>query len=117
MVTGMKYRSAAALLLEQARGELSAGDTRQASEKGWGAAAQAVKAVAESRGWRHRTHAALFNAVDRLAEESGSDDLNSLFHVASNLHSNFYEDCLSPRMARVGLDRVEEFVALLAEVE
>ena len=117
MTTETKYRSAATQLLEQARRELVAGDVRQASEKGWGAAAQAVKAVAERRGWRHKTHAALFNAVDRLAEEANSDHVNSLFHVAGNLHSNFYEDCLSPRMVRVGLDRVAEFVALVAELE
>ena len=117
MTTGTDYRVAATQLLAQARQEFSKGDVRQASEKGWGAAAQAVKAAAETRGWTHRSHAALFNAVDRLSEEANSDDLNSLFHVASNLHSNFYENCLSPRMVRVGLDRVAEFVALLDEME
>ena len=116
MTTETEYRSAATKLLQQARQELAQGDVRQASEKGWGAAAQAVKAVAEGRGWQHKTHAALFNAVDRLAEEADSDYLNSLFHVAGNLHSNFYEDCLSPRMVRVGLDQVAKFVELLAEV-
>ena len=43
------YRDSAADLLEQARTELAAGDVRQASEKGWGAAAQSVKAIAEAR--------------------------------------------------------------------
>ena len=116
MTTETSYRNAATKLLAQARHELALGDVRQASEKGWGAAAQAVKAAAESRGWRHKTHASLFNAVDRLAEEADSDDLNSLFHVANNLHSNFYEDNLSPRMVRVALDRVSEFVGMLAEI-
>ena len=37
-------------LLNQAQLELAADDIRQASEKAWGAAAQAVKAVCESRG-------------------------------------------------------------------
>ena len=49
MTTETHYRSAATQLLAQARQELARGDVRQASEKGWGAAAQAVKAVAESR--------------------------------------------------------------------
>ena len=117
MTTETHYRSAATQLLEQARQELARGDVRQASEKGWGAAAQAVKAVAEGRGWEHKTHAALFNAIDRLAKETDGDDLLSLFHVANNLHSNFYENELSYEMVRVGLDRVDAFVALLAEVE
>ena len=34
------YQTASRHLLAQARVELAAGDTRQASEKGWGAAAQ-----------------------------------------------------------------------------
>ena len=50
------YQLAGRRLLEQARNELAEGDTRQASEKGWGAAAQLVKAIAEQRGWEHKTH-------------------------------------------------------------
>ena len=69
MTTETHYRSAATQLLAQARQELARGDVRQASEKGWGAAAQAVKAVAEGRGWEHKTHAALFISVDRLDKD------------------------------------------------
>ena len=58
MATHFAYRISAAALLEQARTELAAGDVRQASDKGWGAAAQAVKTVAVVRGWKHRNHAA-----------------------------------------------------------
>ena len=45
-----KYQRDSRHLLGQAREELAQGDVRQASEKGWGAAAQIVKAVAETRG-------------------------------------------------------------------
>ena len=44
------YQTASRHLLAQAHEELAAGDTRQASEKGWGAAAQIVKSVAARRG-------------------------------------------------------------------
>ena len=37
-------------MLDQANAELETGDLRQASEKGWGAAAQIVKAAAQNRG-------------------------------------------------------------------
>ena len=50
------YREAGRHLLAQAHAELEAGDLRQASEKGWGAAAQMVKAAAADRGWSHRSH-------------------------------------------------------------
>ena len=35
---------------------LRAGNNIQASEKGWGAAAQGLKAIAEERGWNHNSH-------------------------------------------------------------
>ena len=117
MTTETQYRSAATQLLQQARQELARGDVRQASEKGWGAAAQAVKAVAESRGWEHKTHAALFDAVNRLAEETGNDDFDRYFVAASGLHINFYENWMPAGTVRVGVDEVAQFVALMAEVE
>ena len=45
-----KYQQQSRHLLTQALRELDQGDLVQASEKGWGAAAQMVKAVAEQRG-------------------------------------------------------------------
>ena len=57
MSTSERYRSAAHTLYDQALVELEAGDLRQASEKFWGAAAQAMKAVTTRRGWEHKTHA------------------------------------------------------------
>ena len=78
------YRDSAGDLLEQARTELAAGDVRQASEKGWGAAAQSVKAIAEARDWEHRNHAALFRAASQLAAATGDDDIHRWFHTASS---------------------------------
>ena len=78
----------------QAESELRAGDGMQASEKAWGAAAHAVKSVAESRGWRHRTHADLFRAVDNIVRLSGDSEISLLFDDANALHKNFYEGWL-----------------------
>ena len=86
------YQTASRHLLAQAREELAAGDTRQASEKGWGAAAQMVKSVAEQRGWEHRNHAALFDVISRLVAETGDSEIRRLFRVANALHVNFYEN-------------------------
>ena len=100
----MTYHESARELLAQGVEELAAGDARQASEKGWGAAAQMVKAVAASRGWRHDNHAALFAVVDRLVNETGNDGLTRRFHVANSLHQNFYENWQSAEMVARGLD-------------
>ena len=48
-MTSRTYQVASGQLLRQAREELAAGDVRQASENGWGAAAQIVKAIAARR--------------------------------------------------------------------
>ena len=98
-----KYHQQSRHLLAQALLELDQGDLVQASEKGWGSAAQVVKAIAEQRGWRHRSHELLFEAVDALADEAGDEDMARLFDVASALHVNFYENWNSARRVRRGL--------------
>ena len=52
----LTYQEAARQLLAQGLEELAEGDSRQASEKGWGAAAQMIKAIAADRDWKHDTH-------------------------------------------------------------
>ena len=109
-MTTQQYREDSRHLLQQARSELAVGDVHQASEKGWGAAAQIVKAVANERGWRHRSHVLLGDAVDTIADEAGDEDISRLFDVASALHVNFYEDWSSARRVRRGLRDVERFL-------
>ena len=104
------YQAASRQLLQQGREELALGDTRQASEKGWGAAAQMVKAIAERRGWEHRNHAALFVAVSRLVAETGDQDIRRLFAVANSLHVNFYENWDTAQNVAGNLDDVERFL-------
>ena len=108
------YQAASRELLQQGLDELAQGDTRQASEKGWGAAAQMVKAVADQRGWEHRNHAALFAAVSRLVDETGDEDIRRLFAVANSLHVNFYENWDTAQNVRGNLEDVER---LLGKVE
>ena len=97
-------------LLAQAREDLYLGDTRQASEKGWAAAAQIVKSVAEPRGWAHHDHAALYRVIRRLADETGDEDIRSLFNTAGNLHVNFYENWNIAENVAVDLSDVERLL-------
>ena len=107
------YSGAGRELLTKAFEELAQGDLRQASEKGWGAAAQIVKAMAERRGWEHSGHAFLFEVVRRLVEETSDSQFNDLFHIANSLHSNFYENWMQEEMIRSGLDNVSALVGKL----
>ena len=109
-MTTQTYHEASMTLLAQADAELAAGDVRQASEKGWGAAAQIVKAAAQQRDLTHRDHAALYRVVDRLSTEAGDDDIYLLFQVANQLHVNFYENWDSPENVRRALAAVHNFV-------
>lgn len=90
--------------------ELEAGDLTQAAEKGWGAASQMVKAVADARGIEHRSHRAIFLVARQLARESGDDELDDLFDAASILQQNFYEDTLDREGIERRLHSVEQFV-------
>jgi HEPN domain-containing protein len=80
--------------LEDARALLEQGDYPQTSEKLWGAA-EAVKAVAAARGWRHSSHRDLRSVISRLPQETGDRDLSVLFSVAESLHANCYEDFMA----------------------
>ncbi len=114
MTTRANYHSDTATeFLIKARAHLAEGDLLQASEKGWGAAAQMVKAVAEERGWQHKTHADLYRAVHRLAGESPGQRLGILFRSASALHQNFYEGDMPEEAVAEGIDDMEQFAAAL----
>jgi hypothetical protein len=99
--------------LVKARVHLAEGDLLQASEKGWGAAAHMVKAVADTRGWRHKTHADLYRVVARVAEELSDSRVQNLFRSASALHQNFYEGDMPASGVATGLDDAEEITDLL----
>ena len=98
----------------KAHAYLREGDLLQASEKGWGATARMVKAAAETRGWRHRSHGDLYRAVNRIAEETGDGRIRILFRSASALHQNFYEGYMPEGAVASGLKDVEEITGLLA---
>ena len=109
-MTTQKYQDATVQLLQQAEIELAAGDTRQAAEKGWGAAAQKVKAICEERGWRHVSHRDLRNAAKALSREANYREIRLLFDAVNKLHKNFYEDFYNAEEVGEGLDDVRRFV-------
>jgi len=81
--------------LKKADEELKKGDLRQAGEKYWGAASQAVKAIASKKGLKHDGHTWLFEAVSKISQEEKDDILKREFCLAGMLHTNFYEGWLT----------------------
>ncbi len=114
MTTARKtYSEQSAEFWRQAQEELEKDDLRQASEKGWGAASQMVKAVAEKRRWDHKSHYDLHDAVDKLADETKDSDLTLQFGSAANLHINFYEGWLSRSAITLHLHQVNQLITKL----
>lgn len=99
--------------LQDAKELLKKQDYLQASEKLWGAAAQIVKAVALRDGKILRSHEALNRYIVILSRELHDKSILGHFHVAGNLHQNFYEDCLPPEMVIEGAKTIEKLIKKL----
>jgi hypothetical protein len=102
--------------LREAEELLAKGDHSQASEKFWGAAAEIVKAVATKKRVKTRIHADLWRVVERLDKERPDLELVHDFYMANHLHSNFYEDDLTPRAVEEGAKAVRSFVKKMEEL-
>ena len=113
MVQQEAYRRQSKVFLEEAKKYLEEGNLYQASEKGWGAAAQMVKAVASKRRWNHRHHDLLTEAIGRLYDETNDPEYGVLFSSANSLHSNFYEGRLSQALVALHLTQVGTLVGKL----
>ena len=79
------------MFLAQAYEELAKGDLAQASKKGWDAAAQMVKAIADERGWEHEGFRDLLIVGGKLYLETSDSELSDKFDSAILLHTNLYE--------------------------
>ena len=103
--------------LEHAKVELQKGHLLQASEKVWGATAHALKAIAVQRGWRHRSHAIIFDIGEHLGREFGQEEqFARCLDRADAMHTNFYENNRNESAIRLALADVEQFVEELDRV-
>ena len=114
MVTTREHTDITQHMLTHADEFLQAEDLVQASEKGWGAVAHYLKAVAKQRGWRNESHRDFFTIESRLARETDDPDkLHSLFSSARSLHQNFYEPLYSTNQVRVCIEDAKGFIDML----
>ena len=94
MATWREHLAISHRFRDQGLAEVESGDLLQGSEKLWGAAAHAVKAAAEQRGWKHNGHFYLFKVINELVLVTGDGRLNDAFKSANRLHINFYADIM-----------------------
>ena len=111
-----EFKTTGDWLLQEAEAEFEKGDLVQASEKSWGAVAQYLKALATERDWGHDTHAHLVQVADMLWEETGNEEMRSLFSSAESLHANYYQTSRSESWVRHAMDDVKRYVGMLAAI-
>ena len=113
---GNKYDSMSQEYMAHAEDYLRQGDLKQASEKSWGAAACALKSIAEQRGWNHQSHSLLFDICNQIADEQGRPDLRDMFLAAKTMHQNFYENWEPEEGVEYAVGRIREYLAELEAV-
>lgn len=100
--------------LEQARLHLAEGDRLQAGEKIWGAAAHALKAVGEQRGWRHDKHPNILDIGEHLGREFGQEvSFGRYLDRAEWSHKNFYNKNMEESDISLALADVEILTGVL----
>ena len=112
-----RYAELSQWCIAEAENYLRRGNNIQASEKGWGSVAQALKAIADDRGWNHGGHRRILDIIQQIADEQDDrQEMMRLFGAAQSLHTNFYEDWLDSntiagymedvRLLRLQLERI-----------
>lgn len=101
-------------LLRQAREELDRGDILQASEKAWGAAAHAVKAVAEKRRWFNDADWRLGRIATVIAAEQGDGTISTYYRSVREAHYNFYHHEFNPMQVQ---EVVNDAASLITKLE
>ena len=77
--------------LARSKEYLAEGDLHQASEKGWGAAAHTIKAVAAANGWEYEHHDQFDNVVVNASHRYRQPRLIRMSDAAHALHVSFYK--------------------------
>lgn len=103
--------------LEHAKSQLAQGDRLQAAEKVWGAAAHALKAIGQQRGWNHDGHPNLFDIGEHLGRESDKEArFSGYLAQAEYMHKNFYQNDRSEVAIRSAMGDVERLVDELEDI-
>ena len=102
--------------MRHSREYLSEGGLLQASEKGSGAAAHAVKSYAAWRGLDYREHRDFGDIILALRTQTQNHDIRSWASSAEQLHRNFYDDNHNSSEIELCLDEVKLLVNLIEQV-
>ena len=105
-----------AVFLRRSRAYLADGQLLQASEKGWGAAAYAVKLFADHIGASYNSHRQFSGLVTTLQRATGEPQVVQWGNSANTLHRNYYTDRLNAPAIAAYLDDVVNLVNLIRQI-
>ena len=108
-----KYADMSRRYISQAEEEFQKGDLSQASNKAWGAAAMALKGIAERRGWNHNKHGLLYDISGQMADELARPELRIMFRSANAMHQNYYEDWMAADEVLDGIENAKTYLQAL----
>ena len=100
----------------QSQEELDKGDLSQASEKAWGASAEALKSLATIRSWNHKSHGLLRDIATHTYMEFGRPRIIELFDILEWAHFNYYEHRLEHDAVQMRVAQSRELISLLDEI-
>lgn len=113
--TAQKART---LLMESYAEFLDGDDDLKACEKLWQAAAHAIAAVAQQRGWECRDDLKSLHAiVDRLAEETEEPSLISSFSALEMFRDNVEYDFMEDFQLKSARPRARKFVERILSMQ
>ena len=111
------YVTASLHYMENALLMVSQGDAGKASELLWGSVAEAVLALAASRGKQLANHRSLHWFIGVLSKELNDQSIAEAFYVAENLHQKgFHEIELDIRDVALVLEPIRKLVTRLLDL-
>lgn len=110
---GGDHAQISAAFLRRSRAYLANGELLQTSEKGWGAAAHALKLYAAARQLEYERHEQFNDITTELRLETRNSRIRLWASSANRLHNNFYSDSCTKQQIAVYLDDIANLVNLI----
>ena len=111
-----EYKNQSAYYYGNALKSIEAGDPAKAGEFLWGSMAEALKAVAASKGIPLKSHGELRSYARELAKERKDESIFSVFRSAESLHRNFYEFGFELEDVHMLIGEIRETIRKLLEL-
>ena len=108
-----KYKTQSMHYLKNALHFIEVDDAEKASEFLWGSMAEAIKAVAASKGIQLKSHIDLRNHAMELTKVLQDESIRNAFFHAQSLHSNFYETGLLMEDVNICAEEIRATMAKL----